>query len=58
MPADPGYKRLRATDVEFLMNLLYVYAEDGESFVDTVRRLRRGYLANEWRLKRGKRRNG
>lgn len=39
MPADPGYKKLKATDVEELGELLYRYAREGESLVDTVNRL-------------------
>lgn len=39
MPAAPGYKNLKATDVEELVDRLYDLAEDGESLIDTVNRL-------------------
>jgi uncharacterized protein (UPF0335 family) len=39
MPADPGFKQLRATDVDELVNLVAKYARDGESLIETVKRL-------------------
>lgn len=39
MPADPGYKKLKATDVDDLANAIYRYAKDGESLIGTFNRI-------------------